>query len=187
MGWVIVGFAKRFLPLAGAGCLLATGMAGCLHGGKTAGGNGSSSSAAPAPAADANVPVKPEFRYKVAAETTDFFHISPQQPGGADEKLKKDTRVTFVKRYGGYSEIKTAGGVTGYVPSEEITRLSPQEISQEDAALLAKQAPPALLGPVPGGPGGTYSIPPEATRETVLPVADPAATPKPTPNPMFRY
>ncbi len=181
MGRVTVGFAKRLLPLAGAGCLLATGVVGCLRGGKTA------DSGTAAATADVNAPVKPEFRYKVTAETTDFFHISPQQPGGADEHLKKDARITFVKRYGGYSEIRTAGGTTGYVPSEEITRLSPQEISQEDAALLAKQAPPSLLGPVPGGPGAAYSIPPEATRETVLPVADAASTPKPTPNPMFRY
>ncbi len=179
MGRVTVGFAKRLLLLAGAGCLLATGATGCLRGGKTAGGDHEATAAT----ADVNAPVKPEFRYKVAADTTDFFHISPQQPGGADEHLKKDVRLTLVKRYGGYSEVKTMGGVTGYVPSDEITQLSPQEVSQEDAALLAKQAPPALLGPIPGGPGAAYAIPPQATRETVLPVPD--ATP--TPNPMFRY
>ncbi len=174
------GIAKNFLPLAAAGYLLATGLTGCLHGGgKTADGPGSS-----AATADVNAPVKPEFRYKVAAETTDFFLISPQQAAGPDDHLKKDARVTLVKRYGGYSQIKTAGGLTGYVPSDEITRLSPQEISQEDAALLAKQAPAAALGPIPGGPGAAYSIPSEATRETVLPVPD---APTPTPNPMFRY
>lgn len=186
MDRVNAGRAARSLPVLAAGYLWTLGLAGCLHGG--GGGKTAASPAAAAPApAGVDAPVKPEFRYKVAADQTDFFHVSPQQPSGADEHLKKDVRITLVKRYGGYSEIKTAGGITGYVPSDEITRLSTQEVAQEDAALLAKQAPPAALGPVPGGPGAAYSIPPEATRESVLPVADPVSTPKPTPNPMFRY
>lgn len=171
----------RSLSLAVAAGLLATAATGCLRGGS--GKKADNAGPAAAATANADAPVKPEFRYKVVAETTDFFHISPQQPGGADEHLKKETRVTLVKRFGGYSEIKTAGGITGYVPSDEITRLSAPEVAQEDAALLAKQAPAGLLGPVPGGPGAVYSIPSQATRDTVLPVPD--ATP--TPNPMFRY
>ena len=63
------------LAMAAAGCLLAVAVAGCAGGKKSAGGADESSAAT----ADVNAPVKPEFRYKVAAATTDFFHISPQQ------------------------------------------------------------------------------------------------------------
>ena len=100
--------------------------------------------------------------------------------------------MTFVKRYGGYSrDRRPRAATTGYVASDEITHLSPQEISEEDAALLDAarlRRPPWRRTNAPGGPDSNYSIPPEAARDTVLPVPDasPAAA-KPTPNPMFRY
>ncbi len=164
------------------GLLLASGLAGCKGGGKSADGGTN-----PAAVADVDAPAKPEFRYKVTAETTDFFYIGPLQAGGANEKLKKDTRITLLKRYGGYSQIKTAGGISGYVPSDEIAQISAQESAAEDAERQARLAPPSTLAPLTSGPGGTYSIPPEATRDTVLPVPDASPTPKGTPNPMFRY
>ena len=189
-GTVLIGTDSvgRFLALLVAGVLWVAGMAGCLGGGKSAGGGAAAgSSATDAP----DAPVKPALRYKVVVDQTDFFRISPQQPAGPDDHLKKDTRVTFLKRYGGYTQVRTAGGIPGYVPSEDVAQISAQEVAQEDAALLARQAPPAALAPITSGPGGTYSIPPEATRDTVLPVQDTAPTDgaaaKPTPNPMFRY
>ena len=171
------------LSVVVAGGLLVTpGLTGCKGGGASD-GNGANAVAT----ADANVLAKPEFRYRVASETTDFFYISPLQAGGANEKLKKDTRVTLLKRYGGYAQIKTMGGITGYVAGDEIVQLSAQESAAEDAARQAALAPPSALAPIPSGPGGNYSIPPEATRDTVLPVPDASPTPKSTPNPMFRY
>lgn len=172
---------KVSMAAAGCGLALAAAMAGCAAGGgKTADG------AQAAPSAEVGAPVKPQFRYRVVEDQADFFRISPQQPGGADQHLKKDLRITLVKRYGGYSQVE-ANGTTGYVASDQIAQISAQEAAAEDAAELARQAPPNALAPTLDGPGGAYSIPPEATRDTVLPVPDANATPKPTPNPMFRY
>ena len=173
--------------IAAAGCALTLAVAGgCASAGKPADGGGHAKAPAAA-TSDANAPVKPELRYKVVEDDTNFYRTSVQQPGGPDDHLKKDTRLTFVKRYGGFSQVQTRGGLTGYVPSSGIAPLSAKEVADEDAATLAQQAPPNALAPMTSGPGSTYSIPPEATRETALPVPDANATPKPTPNPMFRY
>ena len=177
--------------IAAVGCALTLAVAaGCARGGKTADGGGSATTKAPGgTAGDVNAPVKPELRYKVVADDTAFYRLSVQQPGGPDDHLKKDTRLTLVKRYGGFAQVQTRGGLTGYVPSSGIAPLSSKEVADEDAATLAAQAPPNALAPLTSGPGSTYSIPPEATRDTALPVSDPngAPTPKPTPNSMFRY
>ena len=169
--------AHRALLLTAAGGLLAMLATGCAGGGKSGGDAG------PASAVDASV--KPEQRYKVLADEVDFFHNSVLQPGGADEKLKRDTRVTLIKHYGGYAQIQ-ANGTTGYVASNEVGPLSAADLAAEEAVARAQQAPAGALAPV-SGPGSTYSIPPEATRETVLPVPDSSPAGKPTPNPMFRY
>ena len=172
------------LSVVVAGCLLlASGLAGCKGGGKAA----DSGANAAAATADVDAVIKPEFRYKVIASATAFYHVSPLQAGGVDEMIKKDTRITLLKRYGGYSQIKTVGGISGYVASDEITQISAQESAAEDAERQARLAPPSALAPMTSGPGGNYSIPPEATRDTVLPVPDASPTPKGTPNPMFRY
>ncbi len=168
------------VSIAAAACGLALAVAGCAAGG------GKPADGAPGTAAADTTTVKPQFRYRVVADGANFYHISPQQPGGADEHLKKDMRITFVKRYGGYSEV-LANGTQGYVASDDIIQISAQESAAEDAATLARQAPPNALAPTTDGPGGAYAIPPEATRETVLPVPDANPTPKPTPNSMFRY
>ena len=169
---MIVTRLKRALTLAAAGCLLA----GCAGGGKSAGGGAAST---------ADAAVKPDARYKVVADQADFFHNSVMQVGGADEKLRRDTRVTLLKRYGGYAQI-TANGSTGYVASDAIAPLNASDLAAEEAATRAQQAPPDALAPA-NGPGGAYSIPPEATHDTVLPVPDAGPVVRPTPNPMFRY
>ena len=61
------------------------------------------------------------------------------------------------------------GGITGYVASDEITRLSAQEVFP-GGRRAAGQAGPALVcsARCPADPGAAYSIPSQATRETVL-------------------
>ena len=143
--------------LLGAAYLLTLGMAaGCVRGG---GSNGGSAASATNDAATADAPVKPEFRYKVTqGDGANFYRISPQQPSGPDEVIKKDTRVTLLKRYGGFSQVQVPNFGPGYIASENITRLSAQEVAEEDAALLAKQAPPAMLAPTDGTGGGSARI-----------------------------
>ncbi len=175
-GLLIASDVGPLLAITAAGCLLAVVVTGCMHGGT---GNGPAASTESAP-------VKPEARYRVVVPEADLFHNSVLQPSGADEKIKQDTRVTLVKRYGGYAQI-TTGSSTGYVAMSDIAPLSASDIAAEEAATRAQQAPPNALAPLTPGPGGTYSIPPEATRETVLPVPDASPAAKPTPNEMFRY
>ena len=127
---------KVWIAAAGCGLALAAALGGCAAGGAKA-ADGAAASAN----AEVGAPVKPQLRYKVVEDQADFFHLGPQQPGGADEHLKKDTRITLVKRYGGYSQVE-AHGTTGYVASDQIAQISAQESAAEDAATLAQQAPP---------------------------------------------
>lgn len=119
--------------------------------------------------------------YRVNAETTSFFKNGPQQPSGPDLALKKDTRVSMLKRNFGYSQVRTADNQVGYVGTADLTPLSAEEL----AADKAQQA--AALKPVRGhNPAivGEYTIPPEAGSGERLPEPEP----KPTPNPaMFHY
>ena len=178
---------------AGAVLLLAVLAAGggCLRQGATTAT--AANNAAPLPT---NGAVSAADRWKVTADTTSFFRYGPQQLNGSDLELKKETRITMVKRGHGYSQIRMADNQTGYVGTEDITPLSAQEIAAEDAQkVAAAQAAAALLSPVPGqgGGGGTYnsgprvSIPSEAGRSESLPTNDPGVTPTPPPPTIFRY
>lgn len=146
---------------------------------------------------DLSAPVKPENRYKVAAEpTAGFFRASPQQPGGADEQVKKDTRVELIRRLAGYSRVKLPAGTIGYMDSADLTHLSPKEIADEDALAAAQQAAalalsapadPTGLNNANNGNGGNYRPPAEAGRTEPLPAVDPATIATPPPATMFRY
>ncbi len=63
-------------------------------------------------------------RYKVTADTTNFYSYGPQEPNGPDSVLKKDTKLTLIKREFGYSRVKTPDNQTGYVGTEDIGPLS---------------------------------------------------------------
>lgn len=147
-------------------------------------------------------------RYKVTADTTGFFKYSPLQAAGSDFELKKNQRLTMIKRGRGFSQVKTEDNQTGYVGTEDIAQLAPNEIAQEDAATLqAAQAAAGaqLAGPLPTNPNSnapvttrngkkssavesSYTIPAAADINTRLPEPDakPRATPSPTPVPNFR-
>ena len=174
------------LPL----CLtaLVAAAAGCKSGPATA---------AKPPAA--NVPAEPikavpdKDRYKVTADTTGFFRYSPLEVAGSDFDLKKNARLTMLKRGRGFSQIKTADNQIGYVGTEDIAPLAPGEIAQEDAATLqaaeaaAGAQSSSVIAPSADVPLTTVSgkksaavveIPSDAGRNERLPVPDATPTPK---------
>jgi hypothetical protein len=156
-------------------CAMVLAAAGCQAGGKKT---------ANAPAANANAPASD--RYKVTADTTAFYLYGPQQPSGPDQTLKKNDKLTMLKRSYGFSRVKAPDGQTGYVGTEDIAPLTPEEIADEDAALQQVPMPDAETQKRMGAMGG-YTIPPEAGNDERLPVADPSPSPKPTLNAPFRY
>jgi hypothetical protein len=120
--------------------------------------------------------------YKVAVEATPFFRYGPQQPTGPDLSLKRDTRLALIKRSFGYSQVRTPENQTGYVATDEIVPISPEELAAEQQQRMALMAPPGAKKKP--GAMSSYTIPPEAGREDRLP--EPEV--RPTPNPaMFRY
>ena len=163
-----------------AGAILLAAVAGCslLH-------RGGAGTAASAPAG----PVAPNAdRWKVKADTTPFYRYGPQQLGGSDLDLKKDARITMIQRAHGYSQIRTVDNQVGFVGTEDVTPLTPEEIAAEDAQKLAASAPPGALSGMPTGGGGpAYTIPSEAGRSESLPTQDANPTPKPPPATIFRY
>ena len=186
-GWRVVGAALLLAVVAASG--------GCLHKGATTAAN-AANNAAPLPVSGT---VSNADRYKVTADTTSFFRYGPQQLNGSDLDLKKEARITMVKRGRGYSQIRMADGQVGYVGTEDIAPLSAQEIAAEDAAKIAAAqnaaaAAAALAGPGPGAGGGPsynsgppVTIPPEAGRSESLPTHDPGAAATPPPSTIFRY
>ena len=155
-------------------CSLVCCGAGCQSGAKK-GANPPATAKANAPASD---------RCKVTADTTPFYLYGPQEANGPDDVLKKDTKLTLIKRSYGYSRVTTPNGQTGYVGTEDIGPLDAQDLADENAALQLMPADvQKRMGPMPGG----YTIPPEAGNDERLPVADSAPTPKPTPTPPFHF
>jgi hypothetical protein len=139
-------------------------------------------------------------RYRVTAETTPFFRLGPQQPAGPDLALKKDTRLSLVKRGFGYSQIKLDDGTVGYVGNEDIKLLTPEEAANETTLTLTNTTGPggsaALFGGAVGPAavsrrrprGPALPLPPDA-QEPSLPLPDfapGAPTSKPQPTPAFR-
>ena len=155
------------------------GGGGCLR----PGGSANGSAATPADA-----PVKNADRYKVAADTTPFYHYGPQQLNGSDDDLKKDTRLTMLNRGRGYSQVRLPNNETGYVGTEDIAPLSPAEIAAEDAQKLAAITPAGVAATANARTtlkGPAYTIPPEAGNAEGLPQLSP--TPTPPPAGIFRY
>ena len=143
-------------------------------------------------------------RYKVTAASASFYRLGPQQPGGPDLGLKQNTRLTLVRRGFGYSQVQLEDGTAGFVGTEDIVRLTPEEIAVEAAlppAVAAATASNArggannnnLSSPKPPTtarrrprPGGSGSVPVIPVEEPNLPSA-PEPTPRTGPVPTFRY
>ena len=198
---------NRPVSLAVAALILLAA-SGCKRGPETASTATTNPSAA-ATVAGTGDPIRAvpdKDRYKVTADTTGFFRYSPLQAAGSDSDLKKNARLTMIKRGRGFSQIKTEDGQTGYVGTEDIAPLAPSEIAQEDAATLqaAQAAAGAQAGamtpasnnvPVTTRSGkkssaveSSYTIPSAADANTRLPEPDakPKATPSPSPSVNFR-
>ncbi len=133
-------------------------------------------------------PMAPTDQFKVAVERTPFYNYGPQQPGGPNLSLEKGALVKLIKRGFGYSQVQLKDQQTGYVATEDIAAMTPQELAAVDAGTR----PPADLGPLPR-PGGVRrsSIPPITFEELPQPDpkadAKPEASPKPGSTPSFRY
>ena len=140
-------------------------------------------SPAPAPAPPKTA-AAPSNQFKVTAARTPFFNYGPQQPGGPNQRLERGTVVTLLKRGFGYSQVKLRTAQTGYVGTEDIVALTPEE-------LLAQEQPEAPgsgdLGPLPRPGGVRRSTLPPATAVDLpseapvnLPMStEPEVTPKP--------
>lgn len=176
------GFWKR-CRLPAATVALGLLVAACVA---QPGGAGANNSAAPSSAAGGN-------RYKVKAETTGFYKLGPQQPGGPDLSLKRDTHLTLIKHSYGYSQVQLdENGGNGIVGNEDLAPLTPQELAAEQAPANANVNPgpnaggtgaktrrrtsPRLSSPAPLSPGEEPSLPGSESA--------PART---GPTPSFRY
>ena len=129
-------------------------------------------SATPAPVAS---PVGPSDQFKVTVERTPFYNYGPQQPGGPSFTLDRGTILTLLKRGFGYSQVKLKTQQTGYVATEEIAALTPEE-------MMAQEQPeaPIDLGALPRPGGVRRSVLPPATQEE-LPEPEPKADTAPKP------
>ena len=134
--------------------------------------------------------------YRVRADSTAFYHVSPLQAAGADEQLRKDTEVTMLQPSRTFSRIKTARGETGYVATEDIGPLNAQEIAAANAGSIQAQLESQRQAAARTMGGDGYTIPPEAGSQEKLPEPDarPAgpkvntrADASPTPDPLFHH
>ena len=173
--------------LAGAALAsVAAGAALSLAGCKTPGAAvGAGTASAPATAA-----VDPASRYKVTASSASFYKLGPQQPGGPDLGLKQGARLTLTRRGFGFSQVLLEDGTAGFVGTEDIARLTPEEIAAEAKPPVPAANAPGGAKPKPGAarrrarPGP--SLPIGSGDEPGLPAA-PDPTPRPGPVPTFRY
>ena len=180
---------------------LVVATAGCKVGANT---SSNPPAAAPIVSNEPITAVPDKDRYKVIADTTGFFHYSPLQASGSDFDLKKDARLTMIKRGRGFSEVKTADKDVGYVGTEDIAPLAPAELAQEDAATMqaaqaaagAQLAAAGLTNTAPvtapngkktGTPMSSYKIPSAADADVRLPEPDVKRKPTPSPSPGVNF
>ena len=150
----------------------------------------------PTPAPVAGVPTPaplaplPPDLFKVSTDRASFYAYGPQQPGGPSLSLKKGDRVTLLKRGFGFSQVKLTDQQVGYIGTEDLAKVTPEEYAAEQARL----APVIPTSPLAGRgffrPGGVPrpQLPPSIDAD--LPRADgPAPKPEPSAEPAskFRY
>lgn len=147
---------------------------------------------APAPAPPSG-PVGPSDQFKVTVDRTPFYNYGPQQPGGPSLSLEKGTVVTLLKRGFGYSQVRLKDQQVGFIGTEDLAALTPQEIAAAQNA-----GRPSDLGALPPRPGGIKraSIPPLIFDELPKPEVpskekkekpEPKSEASPSPTPAFRY
>lgn len=132
----------------------------------------------PTPAPLAASPVGPSDQFKVTVERTPFYTYGPQQPGGPTMSIDRGSILTLLKRGFGYSQVKTKSQQTGYVATEDIVALTPEEMMAQEQP----EAPPTDLGPLPRPGGVRRSVLPPSTQED-LPGLGPVPEPEPESKP----
>lgn len=112
--------------------------------------------------------------YAVTAEKAPFYKLGPQQGGGPDLELSRDTLMILIRPSFGYSKVHLATGQEGYVASEDI-KLAPA------ALIAAANAPPP--GSEPIAHGERFDLNSTDPRLLVPPENLPENNPEPTPLP----
>jgi hypothetical protein len=103
--------------------------------------------------------------YAVKMEKTPFYRFGPQQGGGPDRDLPRDTVVTAIRQSMGYTKVRLEDGQEGFVASEDLVRAPEKLIAHADNS----------------EPDWEHMPPPPSVR---LPVADPRSPEfEPTPLP----
>jgi len=67
--------------------------------------------------------------YVTKADFTPLYRSGPQQPGGPDQSLPKDTLVALLKKGFGYSRVQLDGGLDGYVATEDLQLAPPERVA----------------------------------------------------------
>lgn len=112
--------------------------------------------------------------YAVTAAKTPFYKLGPQQGGGPDMELTRDTLVTLIRPSFGYCKVQLTSGQEGYVANEDIKIAPP-------ALVAAANAPPPGVEPV--AHGERFDLNSTDPRLSVPPEDLPENNPEPTPIP----
>jgi hypothetical protein len=108
--------------------------------------------------------------YAVRTEKTPFYRSGPQQTGGPDRDLARDTEVTVIRQSMGYTKVRLEDGQEGFVASQDLVRAPEKLVAHADNS---------------GGPDWANLPPPPSVQ---LPVADPHSPefePTPLPQPLL--
>jgi hypothetical protein len=125
-------------------------------------------------------------RYMVMGKQTPFYKYGPAQTFGADFNLKEGQRVTMIERGFGYSRVMTDDGVTGYVPSEEVTP-APPEPKPEPPSKPKRSWFSSGGAPKRSNVRGTPGSPLFDVNDVPLPEMPQGGDGNPKPAPKFRY
>ena len=122
--------------------------------------------------------------YAVGVEKTPFYRYGPQQGGGPDEQLPKDTLVRLIRNSFGYSKVVIdSTGQQGFVASEDLTVASAAMIAAATAtspSQVASTSSSSAENLDVESVDPSYVPPPEG-----LPAPDlPPTAPEPSPSPL---
>jgi len=106
--------------------------------------------------------IPPGTQCEVIGSHTPFYKYGPAQSFGADEILQQGTTVTLLQREFGFSRVMRPNGLTGYVATEDLQPMAPEQ---------PHKAPPRLASNRKvDRPEGTFTGP--ARRSNVKPTPE---------------
>lgn len=126
--------------------------------------------------------------YVTKADFTPLYRSGPQQPGGPDQSLPKDTLVALLKKGFGYSRVQLEGGLDGYVATEDLTPAPPERVAPpppppSSSAIVSRYTMDGPSNAEQAAATSTSNA--EALPDLPEPILDPATTPLEKPE--FRY